>query len=239
MTPTRFPNILEENVVGLAGRFPILRFWHLCSQFLSCHWFCFMMAVSAYCLQNTGTSIGRRVLLGLEIGGFVVAFPVVALFFFSELLRYIDTDLYTQTVPNTVLASLTTTTRVFCLSSACLFLGRPLFLSVSQHPCLSRPLLSSLGLVTALFGAAGTLLNVSKRAQNQGKVSQVSVSHHVSVLIYFTPCASFQPPRYHIDSWEEMLMDRDQRLTGHARKQTVRTRPSSPSSTQLIQHLSV
>ncbi len=39
----------------------------------------------------------------------------------------------------------------------------------------------------------------------------------------FTPCGSFQPPRYHIDSWEEMLMDRDQRLTGHARKQTVRT----------------
>ncbi|KAH8988539.1 small secreted protein [Lactarius akahatsu] len=43
------------------------------------------------------------------------------------------------------------------------------------------------GLVTAMFGAAGTLLN---------------------------------PPRYHIDSWEEMMMDRDQRLTGHARKQT-------------------
>jgi hypothetical protein len=80
-----------------------------------------------------------------------------------------------------------------------------------------------LGLVTALFGAAGTLLNVSKRAQNQGKVSQVSVSHYVSVLIYFTPCTSSQPPRYHIDSWEEMLMDRDQRLTGHARKQTVRS----------------
>lgn len=27
-----------------------------------------------------------------------------------------------------------------------------------------------IGLVTAMFGAAGTLLNVSKRAQNQGKV---------------------------------------------------------------------
>ncbi|KAH9977623.1 small secreted protein [Lactifluus volemus] len=54
------------------------------------------------------------------------------------------------------------------------------------------------GLVTAMFGAAGTLFNVSKRAQNQGKASQ----------------------KYHIDSWEEMLMDRDKRLTGHARKQT-------------------
>ena len=88
----------------------------------------------------------------------------------------------TQTLPNTVLLSLTQPTRVFFSSSACLFLGRPLFLSVSQHPCLSCPLLSSLGLVTALFGAAGTLLNVSKRAQNQGKVSQVS--HHVSALMY-------------------------------------------------------
>jgi hypothetical protein len=95
--------------------------------------------------------------------------------------------MYTQTVPNTVWASLTTTARVFCLSSACLFLGRPLFLSVSQHPCLSCHLLSSLGLVTALFGAAGTLLNVSKRAQNQGKVSQVSVSHYVSLLIFIYP----------------------------------------------------
>ena len=45
-----------------------------------------MMAVSAYCLENMGKSIGRKVLLGLEIGGFVVAFPVVLLFF-SELLR--------------------------------------------------------------------------------------------------------------------------------------------------------
>ncbi|EIM88611.1 small secreted protein [Stereum hirsutum FP-91666 SS1] len=52
------------------------------------------------------------------------------------------------------------------------------------------------GLVTAMFGAAGTLLNVSKRAQNQGK-----------------------GPRYKLDPWEEMMMDRDERLTGHARKQ--------------------
>ena len=36
------------------------------------------------------------------------------------------------------------------------------------------------GLVTALFGAAGTMLNVSKRAQNQGKVN----------YIHFRPVAS-------------------------------------------------
>ncbi|KZT05543.1 small secreted protein [Laetiporus sulphureus 93-53] len=53
------------------------------------------------------------------------------------------------------------------------------------------------GLVASMFAAAGTLLNISKRAQNLGK-----------------------PPRYHIDTWDEMLMDRDKRLTGHIRGQT-------------------
>lgn len=48
-----------------------------------------------------------------------------------------------------------------------------------------------------MFAAAGTLLNVSKRAQNQGK-----------------------PVRYHIDAWDEMMMERDKRLTGHERGQS-------------------
>ncbi|THH14513.1 hypothetical protein EW146_g5827 [Bondarzewia mesenterica] len=52
------------------------------------------------------------------------------------------------------------------------------------------------GLLTAMFGAAGTLLNVSKHAQNLGK-----------------------SPRYHVDSWDSMMMDRDKRLTGHVRGQ--------------------
>ncbi|CAL1700294.1 unnamed protein product [Somion occarium] len=59
------------------------------------------------------------------------------------------------------------------------------------------------GLVTTMFAAAGTLLNVSKRAQNQGK-----------------------PVRYHIDAWDEMMMDRDKRLTGHKRGQS--TNPYAP-----------
>ena len=42
---------------------------------------CFMMAISAYCLQSMGTDTGRRVLLGLEIGTFVVAFPFALIFF--------------------------------------------------------------------------------------------------------------------------------------------------------------
>lgn len=33
-----------------------------------------------------------------------------------------------------------------------------------------------------------------------------------------------QPPRYNIDNWEEMMMERDRRLTGHRRGQRVRVR---------------
>ncbi|KAL5529993.1 hypothetical protein ACEPAF_6250 [Sanghuangporus sanghuang] len=58
-------------------------------------------------------------------------------------------------------------------------------------------------LLTVMFGAAGTLFNVSQRAQNLGK-----------------------PPRYHIDDWDEMMMERDKRLTGHRRGQ--RTDPVAP-----------
>ncbi|KII94604.1 hypothetical protein PLICRDRAFT_169343 [Plicaturopsis crispa FD-325 SS-3] len=61
------------------------------------------------------------------------------------------------------------------------------------------------GLLTVMFGAAGTLLGASKRAQNQGK-----------------------PIRWNIDAWDEMMMDRDRRLTGHPRGQTSNT--SAPAS---------
>ncbi|EGN92036.1 NADH dehydrogenase 1 alpha subcomplex [Serpula lacrymans var. lacrymans S7.3] len=54
------------------------------------------------------------------------------------------------------------------------------------------------GLLTSMFAAAGTLLNTSKRAQNQGK-----------------------PVRYKIDTWDDMMMDRDKRLTGHVRGQSA------------------
>lgn len=32
----------------------------------------------------------------------------------------------------------------------------------------------------------------------------------------------YQPVRYGIDAWDEMMMDRDRRLTGHSRGQSVR-----------------
>jgi len=46
---------------------------------------------------------------------------------------------------------------------------------------------SLVGLLTAMFGAAGTLYNVSARAQNLGKT-----------------------PRYKVDNWDEMMMKRDE-----------------------------
>ncbi|GLB34209.1 putative small secreted protein [Lyophyllum shimeji] len=35
-----------------------------------------------------------------------------------------------------------------------------------------------------------------------------------------------KPPRYHIDNWEDMMMRRDERLTGHRRGQT--DNPAAP-----------
>ncbi|KAJ3508132.1 hypothetical protein NLJ89_g5920 [Agrocybe chaxingu] len=54
------------------------------------------------------------------------------------------------------------------------------------------------GLLTAMFGAAGTLFAASSRAQNLGK-----------------------PPRYGIDNWDTMMMKRDKQLTGHERGQSA------------------
>jgi len=61
------------------------------------------------------------------------------------------------------------------------------------------------GLLTVMFGAAGTLVNISTRAQNLGK-----------------------PPRYSIDNWDTMMMKRDKQLTGHLRGQS--SDPVAPPS---------
>lgn len=149
-------------------------------------------------------------------------------------------DMYIQTVPNTVwVAKVTTTARAFCLSPTCLFLGRLLFLSVSLHPCLlsSAKLPSSLGLVTALFGTAGTLLNVSKRAQNQGKVSPAYLIMSPYLFIY--------PPMYLIPASEisYRLLGGDDDGQRPATYWTCTETDCTyltflPSSAQLIQHLS-
>lgn len=74
-----------------------------------------------------------------------------------------------------------------------------------------------------MFGAAGTLLNVSTRGQNQGKVCM----HMFLVGMYLNFVYFFQPARYNIDNWDDMMMRRDERLTGHKRGQTVRLRSHS------------
>ncbi|KAF8806136.1 small secreted protein [Phlegmacium glaucopus] len=61
---------------------------------------------------------------------------------------------------------------------------------------------SATGLLTVMFGAAGTLANITTRAQNLGK-----------------------PARYSIDT---MMMKRDKQLTGHPRGQSAN--PIAPPS---------
>ncbi|KAK7062252.1 hypothetical protein R3P38DRAFT_691766 [Favolaschia claudopus] len=62
------------------------------------------------------------------------------------------------------------------------------------------------GLMITMFGVTGFLANLSFRAQNQGK-----------------------PPRYHLERWDEIMIARDYRLTGHNRGQT--SDPVIPSAT--------
>ncbi|TFK66214.1 small secreted protein [Pluteus cervinus] len=68
-------------------------------------------------------------------------------------------------------------------------------------------------LVTAMFGAAGTLLGASTRGQNEGK-----------------------PPRYNLDRWEHMMMTRDQRLTGTKRTQSTETVAPPEFATNSVWH---
>ncbi|CAE6541588.1 hypothetical protein RSOLAG22IIIB_03948 [Rhizoctonia solani] len=56
-------------------------------------------------------------------------------------------------------------------------------------------------LLTTMFAATGTLFNISARLSNDGK-----------------------SPRYGLDTWEEMMMERDKRLTGRLRGQSVNTK---------------
>jgi len=55
-----------------------------------------------------------------------------------------------------------------------------------------------IGLLTVMFGASGTLLNATRRFQNDGK-----------------------PPDYNVDKWDEMMQERNRRLTGSPRGQCV------------------
>ncbi|GAA93805.1 uncharacterized protein L969DRAFT_70285 [Mixia osmundae IAM 14324] len=54
------------------------------------------------------------------------------------------------------------------------------------------------GLLTTMFAITGTGFSAARRITNGGK-----------------------PPRYKLDEWEEMMMARDERLTGKFRGQTI------------------
>jgi len=61
------------------------------------------------------------------------------------------------------------------------------------------------GLLTGMYATAGTLFSVVKRGENDGK-----------------------PPRYSLEAWDQMMMERDRRLTGSLRGQT--SEPVAPES---------
>jgi hypothetical protein len=60
-----------------------------------------------------------------------------------------------------------------------------------------------LGIITVMFGATGGGLRLLQTYRNEGK-----------------------PPRYNMDMWDTMMMDRDERLTGTRRGQS--DNPTAP-----------
>ncbi|KAG9000617.1 hypothetical protein FRB94_009574 [Tulasnella sp. JGI-2019a] len=64
------------------------------------------------------------------------------------------------------------------------------------------------GLLTTMFAVTGTGFSMVRRGANDGK-----------------------PPRYGLDEWDEMLMERDKRLTGSLRGQKSDTTPPENFST--------
>ncbi|KAI9633265.1 uncharacterized protein MKK02DRAFT_39243 [Dioszegia hungarica] len=82
-------------------------------------------------------------------------------------------------------------------------------------------------LLTVCFGATGTLFSIAKRATNDGKVGYFFEEYEENQWELARRRNSMNlPPRYHIDSWETMMMERDRRLTGSLRGQS--TNPTAP-----------
>ncbi|KAG0241349.1 hypothetical protein B0O80DRAFT_434994 [Mortierella sp. GBAus27b] len=65
-----------------------------------------------------------------------------------------------------------------------------------------------LGLITGFFGVSGILFNKLKTSMNEG-----------------------QPPRYGLDRWDRVMMERDYRLTGTQRGQSHATTAPAAFST--------
>jgi hypothetical protein len=68
-----------------------------------------------------------------------------------------------------------------------------------------------------MFGVSGNVLSISERIRNDGKVSLLLPSACSRTIVD----TIYQAPRYNIDKWDEMMMERDRRLTGSFRGQTV------------------
>ncbi|CAG7848530.1 SubName: Full=Related to Hesp-767-Melampsora lini {ECO:0000313/EMBL:CCA66562.1} [Serendipita indica DSM 11827] len=67
-------------------------------------------------------------------------------------------------------------------------------------------------LLTTMFGVGGTLFKTTRTINNDGKT-----------------------PRYNIDNWEQMMMNRDKRLTGSIRGQSSNPKAPPEFATNSIQ----
>ncbi|KAG8982104.1 hypothetical protein FRC05_000246 [Tulasnella sp. 425] len=73
------------------------------------------------------------------------------------------------------------------------------------------------GLLTTMFGVTGTAFNLARRVTNDGK----DADNFLNLL-------ANAPPRYGLDDWDEMMMERDKRITGSLRGQ--KSDPTPPEN---------
>lgn len=84
-----------------------------------------------------------------------------------------------------------------------------------------------------MFAITGTGFSAARRLTNDGKVRprHPACAHRLALLaasslmfrIIHASCSTFtlQPSRHTLDTWEENMMERDRRLTGSLRGQSV------------------
>lgn len=79
-----------------------------------------------------------------------------------------------------------------------------------------------------MFAVTGTGFSAARRITNEGKVRSPRLSLSLARAHTLTHSLTFvakQPTRHTLDTWEENMMERDRRLTGTLRGQSVRPPP--------------
>ncbi|KAF9548300.1 hypothetical protein EC957_006796 [Mortierella hygrophila] len=93
-----------------------------------------------------------------------------------------------------------------------------------------------LGLITGFFGVSGILFQKLKTSinegQNKNEVLPKLVRTRICSLFAICGVRSYKrPPRYGLDRWDRVMLDRDYRLTGTQRGQAHQATAPSAFST--------